>query len=78
MSWYRLICGIIQRKDMQLYFGFNCFDIKILFLLNRFSSTMPLSHGPNKAFLVPDSCGATERNGNSKHTDVTDDTIEND
>jgi hypothetical protein len=36
------------------------------------------SHGPNKAFLVPDSCGATERNGNSKHTDVTDDTIEND
>jgi hypothetical protein len=32
MSWYRLICGIIQRKDMQLYFGFNCFDIKILFL----------------------------------------------
>jgi hypothetical protein len=26
------------------------------------------SHGPNKAFLVPDSCRATERNRNSKQT----------
>jgi hypothetical protein len=33
------------------------------------------SHGPNKAFLVPDSCRATERNGNSISTDVTDDTL---
>jgi len=24
-----------------------------------------LGHGPNRAFLVPDSCGATERNSNS-------------
>jgi len=30
------------------------------------------SHGPNKAFLVPDSCGATERNGDSISADVTD------
>jgi len=36
------------------------------------------SHGPNKAFLVPDSRRATERNGNSISTDVTDDTNEND
>jgi hypothetical protein len=36
-----------------------------------------IGHGPNKAFLVPDSCRATERNGNSISTDVTDDTIEN-
>jgi len=35
------------------------------------------SHGPNKAFLVPDSCRVTERNGNSISTDVTDDAIEN-
>jgi hypothetical protein len=35
------------------------------------------AYGPNKAFLVPDSCRATERNGNSISADVTDDTIEN-
>jgi hypothetical protein len=35
------------------------------------------SNGPNKAFLVPDSCRATVRNGFSIHVDVTDDTIEN-
>ena len=37
-----------------------------------------MCHGPNKAFLVPDSCRATERKGNSVSADVTDDTIEND
>ena len=37
-----------------------------------------MCHGPNKAFLVPDSCRATERKGNSISGDVTDDTIEND
>ena len=26
---------------------------------------MLFSHGPNKAFLVPDSCRVTERNGNN-------------
>jgi hypothetical protein len=36
-----------------------------------------LCHGPNKAFLVPDLCRETERNGNSISTDVTDDTTEN-
>jgi len=36
------------------------------------------SHGTNKAFLVPDSHRATERNGNSISIDVTDYTIEND
>jgi hypothetical protein len=36
------------------------------------------SHGPNKAFLLPDSCRGTERNGNSISADVTDDAIEND
>jgi hypothetical protein len=36
-----------------------------------------LSHGPLKEFLVPDSCGVIERNGNSISSDVTDDTIEN-
>jgi hypothetical protein len=35
------------------------------------------SHGPNKAFLVPDLSRATERNGNSISADVTDDTIKN-
>ena len=39
---------------------------------------MLLGHGPNKAFLVPDSCGETDRNGNSIIAAVTDDTIEND
>ena len=39
---------------------------------------MLLSHGPYKAFLVPDSCRVTERNGNSISAVVTDDTIEND
>ena len=39
---------------------------------------MLLGHGDNKAFLVPDSCGATERNGNSIISDVTDDIIKND
>jgi hypothetical protein len=37
-----------------------------------------LGHGPNKAFLVPESCRGTERNGISISADVTDDTIEND
>ena len=37
-----------------------------------------LGHGPNKAFMVPDSCGATDRNGNSISAAVTDDTLEND
>jgi hypothetical protein len=31
----------------------------------------------NIAFLVPDSCWATERNGNSISADVTDDVFEN-
>ena len=34
---------------------------------------MLFSRGPNKAFLIPDSCRATERNGNSISADVTDD-----
>ena len=38
---------------------------------------MLLGHGPNKAFLVPESCRATERNGSSISADVTADTIEN-
>ena len=33
---------------------------------------MLFSHGPNKAFLVPDSCRATKRNGNSISSDVAD------
>ena len=37
---------------------------------------MLIGHGPNKAFLVPDSCRATERNGNNVSVDVTEDTIE--
>jgi hypothetical protein len=37
-----------------------------------------ISHKPYKAFLVPDSCRVTERNGNSISDDITDDTIEND
>ena len=36
---------------------------------------MLFSHGPNKAFLVPDSFGVTERNSNSISSDVTDDTL---
>ena len=39
---------------------------------------MLFSHGPNKAFLVPDACRATERNGNSISAGVTDDAIESD
>jgi hypothetical protein len=31
-----------------------------------------------RVFLVPDSCRATERNGDSIRVNVTDDTIEND
>ena len=39
---------------------------------------MLLDHGPHKAFLVHDSCRATERNGHGISTDVTYDTSEND
>ena len=39
---------------------------------------MLFSHGPNKAFLVPDTCTVTVRNYNSASADVTEDTIEND
>ena len=39
---------------------------------------MLFSNGPNKAFLVPDSCRATERNVKSIRANVSDDTIEND
>jgi hypothetical protein len=35
------------------------------------------SHGPNKAFLVPDSCRVNERNSNSRSADITDDANEN-
>ena len=38
---------------------------------------MLLGHGHNKAFLVPDSCGATERHGYNISSDVSDDTIDN-
>ena len=38
---------------------------------------MLFSNGPNKAFMVPDSCRATERNGNSTSANVTDDIIKN-
>jgi len=37
-----------------------------------------LGNGPNKAFLVPDSCRAIERNSYSISADVTDDANEND
>ena len=37
---------------------------------------MLLCHGLNKAFLVPDSCRATEGNGKSISGDITDDTVE--
>ena len=37
-----------------------------------------LGLGPTKAFLVPYSCGATERNGNSISADITNDAIDND
>jgi hypothetical protein len=36
------------------------------------------NHGHNKAFLVPDSCRATERNRNGIRADVTNDTNAND
>ena len=39
---------------------------------------MLFSHGPNKEFLVPDSCRVTERNGNSIRADFTENIIEND
>ena len=39
---------------------------------------MLFSLGSNKAFLVPDSCRATERNSISISTDITEDTIEYD
>jgi len=35
------------------------------------------SYRPNQAFMIPDSCRVTERNGYSISADVTDDTIEN-
>jgi len=38
---------------------------------------MLLGHGPNKAFLVPDSCRASERNGNSISAAIIYATIEN-
>ena len=38
---------------------------------------MLFSHGPNKAFLVPDSYRATEWNGNRISADVTDGAIKN-
>jgi hypothetical protein len=41
------------------------------------ANTVLLIHGPNTAFLVPDSCRATERNSNSISAYVTVDTIEN-
>jgi len=34
------------------------------------------SHGPNKTFLVSDSCRATVRNGTNISADLTEDTIE--
>jgi hypothetical protein len=34
--------------------------------------------GSNKAFLVPELCRATIRNGNRTSVDLTEDTIEND
>ena len=37
---------------------------------------MLFSHGPNNAFLVPDSCRVTDRHGNRISADVTDDKIE--
>jgi len=37
-----------------------------------------VSNGTNKAFMVHDSCRATERNDNSMRADVTGDSIEND
>jgi hypothetical protein len=39
---------------------------------------MLFSNGPNKAFLVPDPCRPTERNGNSISANITDSIIEND
>jgi hypothetical protein len=35
------------------------------------------SDGPDKAFLVPDSCRVTEGSGNSINADLTDNTIYN-
>ena len=50
-------------------------QLKFEFILT-YNIAVLFSHGSNKAFLVPDSCRATKRNGNS--ADVTDDATEND
>ena len=56
----------------------NCVNLSTNKGGKKYFWTVLLGHVPNKAFLVPDSCGATERNGNSIRSDATDDTIEND
>ena len=38
---------------------------------------MLLSHGPSKAFLIPDSCRSMVRNGNNICTDMIEDILEN-
>jgi hypothetical protein len=55
-------------------------ELEKLFFLQREARIFfpEFNHGPNKAFLVPDSCRETEQNGNSVSADVTYDTIEND
>ena len=70
---FGLLC---RNQTNNIFLSYNC----VIFSTNKggqmYFSVM--CHGPNKAFLVPDSCRATERKGNSVSADVTDDTIEND
>ena len=45
---------------------------------DRINFSVIYIHVPNKAFLVPDSCRAWKKTGNSISTEITEDTIEND
>ena len=48
---------LLSLRPLPLYFNLSCNCV--------ISSTNKRGHGPNKAFLVPDSRRATERKGNS-------------
>ena len=56
----------------------NIYDIYKKNKGDQIITSVLFSYGPNKAFLVPDSCRVTERNGNRISADVTNDANEND
>ena len=76
-SLWRAVHSCFEASKNKLYTYISC-NCVILSTIKGGQINFSVIRSWNKVFLVPDSCRATERNGNSISPDIIDDTNEND